>query len=164
MIEWFAQAGIARARLTFHPWSDLETHLALHHEVDIGLESTPYTGCTTSNHALWMGVPTLTLVGTTAASRLSAANLGHLGLQQFIAESVDEFVATGVHWARICPRWRHSAQDLRTHWLNTPARQPAVVASGLERAFRRMWRQWCAGLPAESFELSAPESAGAAAS
>ena len=34
-----------------------------------------------------------------------------------------------------------------------PLRQPACVARGLEQAVRLMWQRWCAGLPAEHFEI-----------
>ena len=159
LIEWFAAAGIARERLTVHPWSTLEAHLALHHQVDIGLETLPYTGCTTSNHALWMGVPTLTLVGPTPASRLSAANLGHLGLEEFIAVSAADFVAKGLSWANDLPALAALRAGLRARWQSAPARRAAFVADGIEAALRRMWRQWCAGLPPESFEITAPEAA-----
>jgi predicted O-linked N-acetylglucosamine transferase (SPINDLY family) len=158
LIEWFGAAGIARERLSFLPWSNMEAHLALHHRVDIALETTPYTGCTTSNHALWMGVPTLTLVGATPASRLSAANLGHLGLQEFIAVNPDDFVAKGLRWANDLPALATLRAGLRTRWQEAPARQPALVAAGMELALRRMWRRWCAGLAPESFEITAPES------
>ena len=159
LIDWFATAGIDRGRLTFHPWSNQEAHLALHHQVDIGLETMPYTGCTTSNHALWMGVPTLTLAGTTPASRLSAANLGHLGLEEFIADSADEFAAKGLRWARDLPALATLRAELRARWQRAPARQAGFVAAGMELALRRMWRQWCAGLPPESFEISVPRTA-----
>jgi predicted O-linked N-acetylglucosamine transferase (SPINDLY family) len=159
LIEWFAAAGIARDRLTVHPWSTLEAHLAFHHQVDMGLETMPYTGCTTSNHALWMGVPTLTLVGPTPASRLSAANLGHLGLEEFIAVSADDFVAKGLAWAGDLPALAALRANLRARWQRAPARRPAFVADGIERALRHMWRQWCAGLLPESFEIAAPEAA-----
>jgi predicted O-linked N-acetylglucosamine transferase (SPINDLY family) len=159
LIEWFSAAGIARDRLTVHPWSTLEAHLALHHQVDIGLETMPYTGCTTSNHALWMGVPTLTLVGPTPASRLSAANLLHLGLEEFIALSADDFVAKGLSWANDLSALAALRANLRARWQRAPARRPGFVADGIERALRRMWRQWCAGLPPESFEITAVETA-----
>jgi predicted O-linked N-acetylglucosamine transferase (SPINDLY family) len=154
LINWFGEAGIARERLTFEPWSNLEALLALHSQVDIVLEPTPYTGCTTTNHALWMGLPTLTLVGRTPASRLAAANLGHLGLDEFIAASPAEFVAKGVGWAKDLPGLAALRAGLRARWLSASARQPAFVAAGIEQALRHMWRQWCAGLPAESFEIA----------
>lgn len=159
LIGWFLAAGIVRERLTVLPWSTMENHLALHQQVDIGLETTPYTGCTTSNHALWMGVPTLTLAGPTPASRLCAANLGHLGLGQFVAGSCDDFVEKGRYWADHLPDLAALREGLRARWQRAPARQPAFVATGIELACRRMWRQWCAGLPAQSFDVSVPQSA-----
>jgi protein O-GlcNAc transferase len=159
VIEWFRQSGIARDRLTAYPWSNQEAHLALHHQVDIALETTPYTGCTTSNHALWMGVPTLTLAGATPASRLSAANLGHLALDEFVALSSDDFVAKGLYWANRLPALAELRAGLRARWQRAPARQPAFVARGIELALRRMWHRWCAGLPAESFAITGPEAA-----
>jgi predicted O-linked N-acetylglucosamine transferase (SPINDLY family) len=155
VIEWFAAEGIARARLAFHPYTTLAAHLALHHEVDIVLETTPYTGCTTTNHALWMGVPTLTLVGGTPASRLAAANLGHLGLGEFIAASPTDFAAKGLYWAGHLGELAQLRAGLRVRWQAAPAREPKIVADGIERALRQMWRRWCAGLAPESFEVPA---------
>jgi len=34
-----------------------------------------------------------------------------------------------------------------------PLVQPATVAAGIQAALREMWRRWCAGQPAESFEV-----------
>jgi predicted O-linked N-acetylglucosamine transferase (SPINDLY family) len=157
LIDWFAAAGITRERLGFHPWTDTETHLKFHNQVDIALESTPYTGCTTSNHALWMGVPSLTLAGSTPASRLCAANLGHLGLDEFIAASPDEFVAKGLYWAGRLDALADLRAGLRSRWQRSPARDSAFVAAGIEVALRRMWQRWCSGSPPQSFEVTAAE-------
>jgi predicted O-linked N-acetylglucosamine transferase (SPINDLY family) len=162
LLPWFEQQGIAPERLDFHSFSSLEVHFELHQQVDIGLESLPYSGCTTSNHALWMGVPSLTCVGTTPASRLSAANLGQLGLADFIAANPQEFVAKGVRWASDLPALAAVRAGLRDRWRAAPARNARFFAAGMELALRHMWQRWCAGLPAESFEISA-EAASAAA-
>ena len=163
LINWFADAGIARDRLSFHAYSSQEAHFAIHHQVDIGLESMPYTGCTTSNHALWMGVPSLTCVGKTPASRLSAANLGQLGLEGFIAGSPEQFVAQGIRWANDLPALAGLRAGLRARWQDAPARNAAFVAAGMELALRRMWQRWCAGLPAQGFQITAEQAAAKAA-
>jgi predicted O-linked N-acetylglucosamine transferase (SPINDLY family) len=154
LIDWFQTGGITRERLTFHPWTNQAALLALHADVDVALEPTPYSGCTSNNHALWMGVPTLTMVGATPASRLSAANLGHLGLDEFIADSSQDFVAKGVYWASHLDALAELRAGLRARWRAAPARQPDLVADGLERALRHMWGRWCAGLPPESFDAT----------
>jgi predicted O-linked N-acetylglucosamine transferase (SPINDLY family) len=163
LIKWFEAEGIIRERLSFHAFSDHESHFALHHAVDIALETLPYSGCTTSNHALWMGVPSLTCVAMMPASRLSAANLGQLGLQEFIAVDAEDFVAKGLRWANDLPALAQLRASLRTRWQNAPARNGGFVAAGMELALRRMWQRWCAGLRAETFEISAEQAASKAA-
>jgi predicted O-linked N-acetylglucosamine transferase (SPINDLY family) len=163
LVPWFEKEGIGRDRLELHEFSSNEAHFTLHHKVDIALESMPYSGCTTSNHALWMGVPSLTCVGSTPASRLSAANLGQLGLTDFIAANPDDFVAKGVRWANDLPALASLRANLRARWQAAPARNSAFFAAGMELALRAMWQRWCARLPAQSFEITAQQAASKAA-
>jgi predicted O-linked N-acetylglucosamine transferase (SPINDLY family) len=58
LMEKFAAEGVDRERLTFHSRSGIDLYLALHHQVDLCLDTFPYNGGTTTYHALWMGVPT----------------------------------------------------------------------------------------------------------
>ena len=97
--DWFARESVTSERLRLHPRVDTGAYLALHHQVDMCLDTFPYSGGTTTNHALWMGVPTLTLAGHTPPGRQGAAMLGHVGLEAFVARDADDFLAKGLHWA-----------------------------------------------------------------
>ena len=152
LIDWFAEEGIARERLSFHPRSDISAYLALHHLVDVCLDTFPYTGGTTNLHALWMGVPTLTIAGQTVAGRSGAAILWHTGLQALVARDMAEFVQRGVYLARDISMLAKLRTGMRERLEQSATGQPAVIADGLETALRTMWQRWCAGLPAESFE------------
>ncbi|MDO8786814.1 MAG: tetratricopeptide repeat protein [Sulfuritalea sp.] len=154
LIDWFAQEGIAQDRLSFHVRSGMASYLSLHHQVDICLDTFPYNGGTTTCHALWMGVPTLTIAGGTAAARPGAAILGHAGLEGFVAHDAEDFVQKGLSWAGNLGALAAIRAGLRERFTNSAMGQPAVVAAGLERALRTMWQRWCAGLPAQSFEVS----------
>jgi predicted O-linked N-acetylglucosamine transferase (SPINDLY family) len=162
LIEWFTAQGVAPDRLKFHPRCSMASYLALHHEVDICLDTVPYSGGTTTYHALWMGVPTLTIAGSTPASRQGAAIFEHLDLNAFIATDAPDFVAKGVHWAHQLPALAAVRAGLRERALNSSVCDPHVVAGAFIRAVRHMWIRWCKGLPAESFEIDATESIGAA--
>ena len=151
LIDQFAAQGIVRERLTFHPRCSMQAYLGLHHQVDICLDAYPYTGGTTTVHALWMGVPTLTVAGPTPAARQGAAILGQLELDDFIAGSTEDFVAKGVYWAKNLALLAQVRGDLRNRWQRSPARRPDRIAESLERALRHMWTRWCEGLPPESF-------------
>jgi predicted O-linked N-acetylglucosamine transferase (SPINDLY family) len=155
LLEIFNAEGIVSERVAFFPRTDMDTYLVLHHQVDICLDTFPYTGGTTTNHALWMGVPTLTLTGQTPASRQCAANLSHLGLEGFIASDADDFVQKGLFWSTEIAALADVRQGLRERWLKSPLRQPETIASGLDAALRHMWRRWCQEQPAQSFSIAA---------
>jgi protein O-GlcNAc transferase len=149
--EWFAREGIQRDRLRFFPVADIKTYLGLYHLVDICLDTFPYNGGTTTLQALWMGVPTLTLSGSTPVSRTGSVFLGHLGLQAFQANTDQEFVEASLHWTERLKDLSDIRTNLRTSLLATPLGQPDVIANGLDRSLRTMWRRWCNQLPPESF-------------
>jgi predicted O-linked N-acetylglucosamine transferase (SPINDLY family) len=155
LVREFAACGIVVDRLQIHPPYDMDKYLALHATVDICLDTMPYSGATTTLHALWMGVPTLTLAGSTPAGRSTTAILRAVGLNEFIASSPEEFVAAGKRWARNIPALARLRSGLRDRWQNTKPQQVGVIARDFETALRRMWQRWCSGLPAESFSTGA---------
>jgi predicted O-linked N-acetylglucosamine transferase (SPINDLY family) len=161
LTEWFAQEGITADRLSFLPRSDMAQYLDLHHQVDICLDTFPYGGGTTTMHALWMGVPTLSLAGATTAGRTGVTLLCHAGLDAFIAHDAADFVLKGLRWAGDLKGLSVIRAKVREDFANSAMGQPQVVAAGLALALRIMWRRWCAGLPAESFEVTPPEQLGA---
>jgi len=151
LFDWFDHEGIARERLRLHPRSDMQTYLALHHQVDLCLDAFPYAGATTTYHALWMGVPTLTLAGNTPAGRDGVTALNHIGLESFIAEGQEEFVQRGIHWARNLSHLAEVRSTLRERFAHSPFANHAVLAEALAVALRTMWKRWCAQLPPEAF-------------
>ena len=130
LVTWFAQEGIVRDRLSFHQRCDTATYLALHHQVDMCLDTFPYSGGTTTNHALWMGVPTLTLAGHTPPGRQGAAVLGQVGLEAFVANDADDFLAKGLHWANDLAALAAVRSGLRQRIEQSPVRRPEVIAAG----------------------------------
>lgn len=160
LAEWFEQEGIVRDRLSFHIRSSMDCYLGLHHQVDICLDTFPYNGGTTTLHALWMGVPTLTLAGDTPAARTGASVLGHVGLDAFVAHDGDDFVQKGLSWAGNPTALHQIRSGLRERLANSAIGQPAVIAAGLNQALRIMWERWCEAAPVESFEANGQTIAG----
>ena len=145
LLAQFAAAGIGPERLDLRPRLPTRDYLALHNEIDLLLDTFPYAGGTTSNHALWMGVPTLTLVGRTLAQRLGAGIMGKVGLSDWVAESEDEFVAIAERAAAHPDELAALRQRLRERLMHSPNLSTARVADSVALAFRLMWRGWCAG-------------------
>ena len=158
---WLDEAGIAPGRLRFHGRTGLLEYLALHNEVDLCLDTFPYSGGTTTQHALWMGVPTLTLAGTpagaTIAARQTACMLEQKDLGRFVARDADDFVERGLA-ACGSPEGLAELAALRAGMRERfpPPASDAMgrVADGVEDALRGMWRRWCAGLAPATFEVA----------
>jgi predicted O-linked N-acetylglucosamine transferase (SPINDLY family) len=155
LIQWFAQEGIARERLSFHARSNMPDYMSLHQQVDICLDTFPYTGGTTTMHALWMGVPTLTLTGSTPAGRQGASILGHVDLPQYVAHDQEDFVRKGVAAAGNLAALSQTRATLRQRLASSAMGQPELIADGLQQALRLMWQRWCNGLPAQALQVSA---------
>jgi predicted O-linked N-acetylglucosamine transferase (SPINDLY family) len=153
LIERFRHNGISPDRLDFHPRLPMVEYLALHHEVDIILDTFPYSGGTTSNHALSMGVPVLSLVGDRLSQRQGANIMGRIGLQEWVVESEDDYVERAVRAAGELRSLGALRAGLRDKLSDISSRRPDSVSRGIEAMFRVIWRRWCAGLPVESFEL-----------
>jgi predicted O-linked N-acetylglucosamine transferase (SPINDLY family) len=148
----FTPFGIEPSRLQFRQRGPIFDYLKLHHDVDLCLDTYPYNGGTTTMHALWMGVPTLSLEGPTPASRQGAIVLGHAGLDQFLVNDASDYVQRGINLTADLPALANIRSGLRTRFAKTAYGQPAAITASLENALRIMWQRWCAGLPAISFD------------
>lgn len=149
----FQRHGVRAERLVFYPQLALADYLALHHQVDIVLDAFPFSSGAVAYHALWMGVPVLTLTGPTPPHRHCAAILQHVGLGDWVAASEEAYVDLARQWAADLPRLARLRAGLRHQIEHSELRRPETVARGLEQALRQMWRHWCAGLPPESFAV-----------
>jgi predicted O-linked N-acetylglucosamine transferase (SPINDLY family) len=141
---FFQQRGVEAARLEFRGRQTLSGYLALHGEVDVMLDCHPFTGHTVSSHALWMGVPVVTLSGATHWSRMVASVLQNLGHPEWIAATPEAYVRTATELAADLPRLAEIRAGLRASMAASPLTDGASFARNVEHAFREMWRAWCA--------------------
>jgi predicted O-linked N-acetylglucosamine transferase (SPINDLY family) len=76
LIQYATDAGVDSSRLIFSdPVIDMPSHLARHRLANLFLDTYPYNAHTTASDALWSGLPVLTRVGNSFASRVSASLL-----------------------------------------------------------------------------------------
>lgn len=149
----FASYGIAEDRILFRPRTTVEKYMALHHDVDLLLDTFPYNGGTTTYYGLWMGVPTLTLAGCAIPSRTGVAILGPLGLDEFIAHSTEDYVAKAVALANDLPYLSKIRQSARSLFSEGSVMSSEAVTRSLEQAIRRVWQNWCDGKPPRSISF-----------
>jgi protein O-GlcNAc transferase len=143
LLAQFAENGIAAARVSFQPWMTLGEYLAAHNQIDLALDPFPYNGGTTSFHSLWMGVPFVTLAGNRTMSRVGACILGGIGLNEWVAESEDDYVACVHRALDDLPALNELRLSLRDRLNPAGAPRALAVTQSLEAAYRQMWQRWC---------------------
>jgi len=100
LFQKFEENGIERERIELREFSPHRDLLNEYADIDICLDTFPFSGLYTSLEALWMGVPVVTLFTDRIASRQTYALLTTLGLQSLAAETPSEFVKTVVSISR----------------------------------------------------------------
>ncbi|WP_205194906.1 tetratricopeptide repeat protein [Burkholderia sp. Ax-1719] len=152
----FEKENIDANRISFLQRKSVTNYLQQHHLVDVCLDAFPFAGSTTTMHALWMGVPTMTLPGYSMASRGSTGWLSHLGLEDaFVATDKDDFVRKCAALAADPEALAAVRRELRPHCMQSPIVSASTIANAASRALRTMWQRWCDGLAPEHFEVEA---------
>lgn len=138
VVSAFAAQGIDASRLELLPASDWPSYLESHAEVDILLDSFPFTGGTTTCDALWMGVPTLTLRGHTLIARQGASLLAAAGLEDWIAEDMRQYRSKARAFAGDVPALNALRLSLRDRLRDCALFNAPTFAAQLAAAFHGM--------------------------
>lgn len=139
----------AGARVAFHGRIPLSELLTAYAEIDVALDTFPFSGLMTNLEALTMGVPVVTLAGARIESRQTLAMLHRLGLPELVATTRADYVGIAVALARDPVRLRYLRDSLRPLVTARLCRSEAFCRS-LEEVYRGMWSEACdraAGLP-----------------
>lgn len=135
--------GVDRARITMAPYLPVKDYYRWYNRVDIALDTMPFSGGTTTCDALWMGTPVVTMPGVRSWSRSAGSILTTLGLEDWIAESPEDYVRLAVHFARNPALIAGLHKSLRSRMLDSPLTDKRQFARDMENAYRRMWQSWC---------------------
>lgn len=143
MRDRFAVHGIDVQRLILSPLVARTEYLAPYQQVDIALDPFPYPGITTTVESLWMGVPVLTLKGTSFISRQGIGLLTNAGLASWIARDQDDYVALAVKHSKDLHALALVRKNLREDVASSPIFDATRFARHFEAALRGMWEKWC---------------------
>jgi len=135
--------GIDPYRFRFISTKPRSQYMSIYHRIDIGLDTLPYNGHTTSLDSYWMGVPVVTLVGQTVVGRAGLSQATNLGLTELIGQTEEEFVAIATKLAGDLPRLSALRRGLRSRMEQSPLCDAKGFTRGIEGAYRQMWRSWC---------------------
>lgn len=149
-----AMRGVAPDRLIFASRMPLDQHLARHRSADLFLDTFPYNAHTTASDALRAGLPLLTCMGKSFASRVAASLLHAVGLPELVTSTPEAFEARAIELAHDPAqlaglRERLRNQGSQSHLFDTPG-----FARDIESAFMTMHDRQQKGLPPQVIEVS----------
>jgi predicted O-linked N-acetylglucosamine transferase (SPINDLY family) len=130
-------------RIEFIEFQPRRDYLEVYRGIDIGLDTLPYNGHTTSLDSFWMGVPVVTRIGETVVGRAGWSQLGNLGLKELAAESDHQFVGIVLELAGDLPRLSGLRKHLRERMKRSPLMDGRRFARNMESAYRKMWKSYC---------------------
>jgi predicted O-linked N-acetylglucosamine transferase (SPINDLY family) len=152
--------GVDAERLIFAPQLGQEAHLARHRHADLFLDTYYCNAHTTASDALWAGLPVLTCMGETFASRVAGSLLSAVGLPELIAHSLADYEALALALARDPARLAGLRSKLADNLKAAPLFDTARYTRHIEAAYITMWERAERGEPPQAFAVALIEGAG----
>ncbi|TAL04671.1 MAG: glycosyltransferase family 41 protein [Rhodospirillaceae bacterium] len=144
LIQLFRDHGIGSDRLMFRTGGAHAAFLAQYADIDVVLDTTPYSGGLTTCEALLMGVPVLTIPGDRFCGRHAAVHLTHGGYPEGVARSVDDLVAKAKHFAADPNALDELRMALRDRFLKSTVCDVPRFAAAFYGTLRNEWHKLCA--------------------
>ena len=129
------QAGLDRARVEYRGFS--AHYLAEYNDVDIALDTAPYTGGLTTCEALYMGVPVVSLIGRRHGARFGYSLLHNVGVGDLAALTPKAYVETAAALASS----PETLTGLRRVLRSMMARSPLMDGRSYVRAVEAMYQK-----------------------
>ena len=139
--------GIKASRLVFAERMPLSEHLARHHQADLFLDTLPYNAHTTASDALWAGLPVLTLMGRSFASRVAGSLLNAVGLPELIANTQEEYELLAIDLAMNPRKLEAIKLKLEDNRLIAPLFDTPLFTKNIESAYIKMYERYQADMP-----------------
>ncbi|MEB3241207.1 MAG: tetratricopeptide repeat protein [Synechococcus sp.] len=140
LMREFNSNGISKDQIIFRDQSlhGSSTFLETYNEIDIALDTFPYTGTTTTLDTIWMGVPVITLSGISIHQRASASILHHCKLDQFICQTQEQYVKVASKIANNRPLRQQMRHSLRSTLLQSAIFQPEIFTQDFLESLKEM--------------------------
>jgi predicted O-linked N-acetylglucosamine transferase (SPINDLY family) len=127
-----------------------DEYLSRYQICDLFLDTFPYNAGTTASDALWAGLPIVTLMGESFASRVAGSLLNAIQLPELITGSRAEYESLAIDLATNPEKLGLIKQKLVKNRLSTPLFDTPLFAKYIESAYRQMYERHHLGLPPAS--------------
>ena len=120
-------------------------YLRDYEEVDIILDTYPYTGGGTTCEALYLGIPVINRYGSRHGSRFSYSLLHNTGLGDLSVASWEEYIAKAVALAEVRILLQNLHEQIPAMFKSSSVMDGKSYVQDVEQAYREIWQIWCNG-------------------
>ena len=122
--KFFEEEGVLNRVIFKNRSANFEEHINLYKDVDLCLDTFPYTGVTTTCEALWMNVPVISMEGYNFNSRCGESILINSNLKHLVAKNKNDYISMAISFSKDLVKLekmrRHIFNDvLKTNTFNT---------------------------------------------
>ena len=135
--ERFSRCGIPTERVEMRQFS--RDHLAEYGDMDIALDTFPYTGGITTCEALAMGVPVVTMRGASHGARFGESLLRNANLPELVAKDPADYVQIAATLASAPETLAALRTNLRTILAHAPLTDARTYVRDVETAYAEIW-------------------------
>ena len=146
--------GVNPNRLIFAERKDLDQHLPRYRLADLFLDTFPYNAHTTANDSLWAGLPVLTLMGQSFASRVASSLLQAIELPELICHTHAEYEAKAIELALNPQKLADLKKKLANNQKTTPLFNGFQITRNIELAYTSVYQRYQKGLTPEDVFVS----------
>ena len=142
-----------RYKIIFSKKLPLDEHLARHKLADLFLDTFPYGAHTSASDSLWSGLPIITKVGDTFASRVAASLLTAIGIDELITTSDEQYINLAIEIANNPKKLDLIKNKLNTNIKTKPLFNTKRFTKNLETGYYLANKRYLENLPAENIEV-----------
>jgi predicted O-linked N-acetylglucosamine transferase (SPINDLY family) len=147
LIGRFVQQGVAADRIICIGSTPHAQHLAEFANVDISLDPFPQNGGVSTWESLRVGVPVICKLGRSANSRAGGAIVKAVGLDDWVAEDDDGYIAIARKFADLPAELGKLRAGLPARVANSAAGDNEIYTRCVEKGYRQFWRRYCERQP-----------------
>jgi len=145
--------NIDENRIIFAKIMPLNDHLARHRCADLFIDTFPYTAHTTCSDALWAGLPVVTRIGKSFASRVSASLLNAIDLPELITHSEEEFENLALDFANNKNKLNQVKVKLEKNKISNSLFNTKLYTKNIESSYKIIYDRYLKDLPVEDVEI-----------
>ena len=139
--------GLDPNRLVFAKRMDTSEYLARNYVADLFIDTFPYNAHATATDALWAGLPILTYMGESFASRVAASLLNAIELPELIATTQEQYEARAIDLATNPEKLKAIKYKLERNRLTTALFDTPRFTKHIQAAYKQMYERYQADLP-----------------